>query len=364
MTRTETPTVPPPHPSDHPLDPVGEQGRLAGWLEARGFALSRVEALPGDVSKRRYYRVHLAGRGSAVLATYPSDQVRVCERFRTTTRLLTEAGVRVPEVLAAECHGGLCLVEDLGEQTLHEWSENRSWDEVLPYYLSVLEPMARVAALPTGSVRDLSRPLDLELLEWELDKTWTTYLEPQGLAGPPETERRFRQALSELCRAVAAVPPVPCHRDLTPRNLVPLPDGATAILDHQDLRLGPPLYDLASLLNDTLFPPPDVEQEMMEGWGMSLARRLDYHRVAAQRTLKAVGSYAGAALQGNDRRLELIPSTLRRALDHLRGAPETHGLVDELGLLWQRVFEEGPVLEGTELATRARRGALLQSRES
>ena len=35
------------------------------------------------------------------------------------------------------------------------------------------------------------------------------------------------------------------------------------MLDHQDLRLGPPFYDLASLLNDTLFPPPDAEEALL-----------------------------------------------------------------------------------------------------
>ena len=57
---------------------------------------------------------------------------------------------------------------------------------------------------------------------------------------------------------------MPCHRDFMVRNLMPLRGRrGLVVLDHQDLRLGPPLYDLASLLNDTLFPPPEAEEALL-----------------------------------------------------------------------------------------------------
>ena len=335
---------------------------LAEWLAGCGFRLLALEALPGDVSSRHYYRLALApgpaaapgagepcgeiGFGSAaevagaavdgttVLALYPPEMRPVCDRFLATTDLLAAAGVRVPRVLASDCARGWVLVEDLGPETLHEWAEGRSWAELAPLYRGVLEPMRRIAGLPSERVAALSPPLDRELLERELDKTWRTFLTPRRLGGPPATERALATALGDLCAAIAAVPPVPCHRDLTPRNLVPVEGDALAMIDHQDLRLGPPLYDLAALLNDTLFPPPPLEEELLAAWGTGERERVDYHRVAAQRTLKAVGTYAGAAAAGNPRRLALLPPTLRRALDHLAAAPETRPLAAELAGLW------------------------------
>ena len=59
------------------------------------------------------------------------------------------------------------------------------------------------------------------------------------------------------------------------------------MLDHQDLRLGPPRYDLASLLNDSLFPPPELEARLVRaalGEEATAEDFLDYHRAAAQRT--------------------------------------------------------------------------------
>ncbi len=119
---------------------------------------------------------------------------------------------------------------------------------------------------------------------------------------------------------------------------MPLPEGDLAVLDHQDLRLGPPLYDLASLLNDTLFPPPEIEEELLARVLRSEGDRVRYHRAAAQRTLKAVGTYTSFALRGADRHLPLVAPTLGHCLRHLARVPESAAIVDELGRAW------GPVL--------------------
>lgn len=334
---TTSPTPLKPAPQD--LLPWSERRQLRDWLATAGHRLLEVHPMPGDVSTRRYFRLGLDS-GTAVLATYPPGQEAVCQRFAVTSELLGSVGVRVPRLLITDCGRSWCLVEDLGRQTLHEWGEGRGWDELAPWYRRVVAPTRAIAGLPAERIAGLCPPLDRELLETELDKTWQTFLAPRGLADEGSGADRLRGALSALCGAIAAAPAVPCHRDLTPRNLVPLADGEVAFLDHQDLRMGPPLYDLASLLNDTLFPPPELEDELLAAAGLTPGQRVDYHRVAAQRTLKAVGSYAGAALQGKTRRLALIPSTLAKALVHLAAAPETADLAPSLGERWR------PTLEG------------------
>lgn len=322
-----------------------ERRELADWLAAAGHRLLALHPLPGDVSTRRYFRLGLDG-GPAILALYPPDQEKVCHRFATTSGLLASAGVRVPRLLVTDCERRWILCEDLGPQTLDEWAEGRSWAELLPRYRGVLPPTRAIAGLPADVVAGLCPPLDRGLLEWELGKTWNTFLGPRGLGGDAGEEAELRAAFADLCATIATVPPAPCHRDLTPRNLVPLADGGVAFLDHQDLRLGPPLYDLASLLNDTLFPPPEVEDELLAAWGLDAGGRADYHRVAAQRTLKAVGTYAGAAAQGKTRRLALIPPTLTRALVHLAAAPETAALAPRLAARWRPALAAGGGVAG------------------
>lgn len=303
------------------------------WLAGLGFPAREILCLSGDVSPRRYARVVLEDGTTAVLATYPEEIRDVCPRFLHTGELLTAVGVRVPRVFAASCEQGWMLLEDFGPQTLGEQRE-RPWSELRLYFVHALELIGRIAALPMEVVSGLNPPLDRDLLKQELAQTWDLFLAPRELTGGPALTNALRTALDTLCDRLGDVTPVPCHRDFMVRNLMPIDGlGGVAVLDHQDLRLGPPEYDLASLLNDTLFPPAEIEEELL-----ALAPGADregYHRAAAQRTLKAVGTYTKFSLRGAHRHLPLIPPTLERFLQHLSRIPEGAPIVEDLGRAWR-----------------------------
>jgi len=229
------------------------------------------------------------------------------------------------------------LLEDLGPETLGDYRD-RPWSELAPWFESALEAAAAIARLPVAALDGLNPTLGRELMEKELAQTWNLFLEPRGLTGGPELSRALRATLNEVCANLAADPPVPCHRDFMARNLMPLPGGGVAVLDHQDLRLGPPAYDLASLLNDTVFPPPEAEEALLAAVAPGAEDRVCYHRAAAQRTIKAVGTYASFSLRGADRHLPLIPPTLARGLAHLARTPEGAPLADELARAWSGVL--------------------------
>lgn len=302
-------------------------------LARRGHAVRAVTPMAGDVSSRRYLRVEVEGLPRpAVVALYPDDARETCRRYLVTSRLLADRGVRVAEVLDADCAAGWILLEDLGERTLYEHAE-RPWEELGPLFVCAVETIGRIRSLPTATVEELNPPLDRDLLRRELAQTRELFFAPLRLDRPeadPELAGALWPALEGLCERLAGDAPVPCHRDFGARNLMPLPGAsppspaAIGVLDHQDLRLGPPAYDLASLLNDSLFPPPELERALLEqaGHGGEPGLRR-YHEAAAQRTLKAIGSYAAFAGRGSGRHLPLIPPTLERAIAHLRRIPET-----------------------------------------
>lgn len=313
---------------------------LESWLTRRGERLAEVLPLPGDVSLRRYTRLLLAGGGSVILATYPAEVRATLTRFAATSELLTRAGVRVPRVLDADAEHGWMLLEDLGAATLAD-RRGQPWRELGRWFEEAVEIGRRIASLPVATAAALSPPLGRELLARELEQTWTLYLEPEGLAGAPALAGRLRAALETLCANLAAEEALPCHRDFMARNLMPLDEARLAVLDHQDLRLGPPAYDLASLLNDTLFPPPELEDALVEAMLPGDRGRLSYHRAAAQRTLKAVGTYVSFARRGSPRHLPLVPETLGRALGHLARTPEGEPLAAALAAQWERALGGG-----------------------
>ncbi|HKH48484.1 MAG TPA: phosphotransferase [Thermoanaerobaculia bacterium] len=312
------------------------------WLSGAGYPPRQILCLTGDVSPRRYARVVLADGTTAVLATYPDEVRDVCPRFLRTGELLDGAGVRVPHILAASCEQGWMLLEDLGLQTLGDQRE-RPWSELRPYFARALEVIGRIQALPVDMVAGLNPVLGRELLRRELAQTWDLFLAPRELTGGRALTAALAAALDALCDYLGAETPVPCHRDFMVRNLMPLdegtvPAGGIVVLDHQDLRLGPPAYDLASLLNDTLFPPAEIEEELLAA-ALGGADRQSYHRAAAQRTLKAVGTYTKFSLRGANRHLPLIPPTLARFLDHLAWIPEGAPVAGDLRRLWEPVLQ-------------------------
>ena len=223
--------------------------------------------------------------------------------------------MRVPHVLARDAERGWMLLEDLGPQTLYD-AEGESWEALGGSYRAAVAAAARIQRIDAAVCSTLNPSLDAALLERELEQTWSLFLDPWAATGDPGMDRALREALRGICRRLEASGLRPCHRDFMARNLIPCGAGV-AVLDHQDLRLGPIFYDAASLFNDSLFPPPEFELRWLEagfeGACAAATPTADYNMAVVQRTLKAVGTYAAFAARGATRHVRLIEPTLRRA---------------------------------------------------
>ena len=312
---------------------------LNPWLASLGYEVHGATSLAGDVSPRKYFRLDLGRDEPAILAYYPPDAREACSRFRATTELLQGAAVPVPEILGSNCASGFMLLEDLGSSTLYD-RHREGWGSLTPYFEESIALWKRIRSLPLESVRDLNPALDRDLLITEVQQTWEIYLTPRQLTGDSNLGSSLWKVLEETCEQLSKGPQVVCHRDFMARNLVP---SATppelGVLDHQDLRVGPSFYDLASLFNDSLFPPPEIESSLVATCLSDDSEMLAYHRAAVQRTIKAVGTFEAFARRGNPSRLPLIPPTLEKALYHLEQTPEGQGLTPYLSRLWRPALD-------------------------
>lgn len=314
---------------------AADLGALNRWLESRGRHLEHLTALPGDVSARLYYRVESDDGSTFILAHYPSEVHSSCGKFLRTTELLQQVSVRVPTIEFAECETGLMLLEDVGAETLYSLHSS-SWDHLLPSFHQAHEYIERIQTISLAECSAINPDLGEDLLWSELEQTWRLFLEPSQLVGSARQAKLLWHSLQQLCANLGADTIVTCHRDFMARNLVPCDNGQDLIvLDHQDLRPGPRFYDLASLLNDSLFPPRDVEEMLLEISLSSDADRMSYHRAAAQRTLKAIGTFEAFRSRGSTRHVRLISPTFDRALHHLSELPEPRQIVRELGPVWR-----------------------------
>lgn len=335
--------------ADSPRESAKPWGQVLEALAGAGWDPVSFEPLAGDVSARRYGRLRLASGEQRIVCAYPNDMKDVAVRFLGAAELLASVEVPTPRVDEYSLEPPVwVLLEDLGPRTLWEcWKEGGGTEVDLDRRLAeAREFIKRIQLLPRGEVRALGcPPLDRDLLMSELDQTWERFLEPRGLVADPGLAEQLRAACAAVCERLDSDAALPCHRDFMARNLmlrkpaVASPAGfdELVVIDHQDLRLGPPCYDLASLLNDTLTLSVRERQEQLSAVRLDAARTLQYHAAAAQRTLKIAGTFAYFAAVRSDRYLRLIPPALRRFLDALQALPEGRALAPWVRKAWAPV---------------------------
>ncbi|MDH3403486.1 MAG: phosphotransferase [Acidobacteriota bacterium] len=320
--------------NDRPRAPA--LSTLETWLQARGAAYERLEPLAGDVSARGYVRVVVADGPSRVAALYPAGSREAGERFLRSASLLAASGVRVPRVLAWDAGAGIMLLEDAGRTSVYDAvAGGEPRDGHLRRAVAIL---ARLATIDAAEVAALNPPLDGAILRRELEQSRDLVLVPRGLLG---SRGELEAPLLELCEKLAAAPRRPCHRDFMARNLLLDSRRRMTVIDHQDLRLGPPWYDLASLLNDSLYATGDEERRLLALARVPEREHESYHRAAAQRALKIVGTFTAFAQRGHDRHLPLVAPSLRAARRHLAILPETARVMARLEGSWRRASEPG-----------------------
>jgi aminoglycoside/choline kinase family phosphotransferase len=233
---------------------------LCAELDGAPFALAPASA---DASFRRYFRVHLADGASRIAMDAPPER-EDCAAFVRVARLLREAGLNAPEVLAEDRAQGFLLLTDLG--TVSYLEALRAQDPE-PLMRDAIEALARwQRATRAGTLP----PYDEALLRAEMDLFAEWYC-TRHLGRP--LARAEREALDgvqrSLVRSALAQPRVYVHRDYMPRNLM-RSDPNPGVLDFQDAVEGPILYDLVSLLRDAFL---SWEEERERHWAMRYRER-------------------------------------------------------------------------------------------
>ncbi len=348
------------------LIPEAPRERLDALVERVGAGPSPrlPEPMVGGASTRRFLRVYLADGRSAVAMFVPeaasSDEITSHGDpgrpwpFLEIRQLLSERGVRVPKLLGESCSDGLLLVEDLGEQTLAVALEHHPEQRETLYRQAVLE-LARgqqlLSPLPEDSIVR-QRSFDAQLLRWEVEHFREWALEAQGIELNAQDGETFERVASYLADTIAAWPSRFVHRDYQSRNLMVLGAGtaspALVWIDFQDALLGPRVYDLVALLNDSYqtFTREFVEARLDDfsaalGLDASERARLGYEFdfVTIQRKLKDAGRFIFIdRVKHNPSFLGFVEPTLKKiraTLRRLRDDPELAALeelLERLGL--------------------------------
>lgn len=255
---------------------------LQHFVAAAGWGAAERRPLAGDASFRRYDRLTAGNGARAVLmdAPPPKEDVRP---FIAVDRHLIGQGLSAPKILAEDVANGFLLLEDLGDDSYTRLLADGGGDELALYeaavdLLAALRGRPAPAAVPFrrgdwtaaayGAAAFAAGPR--LLLDWHAPAL--------GLQLDEAATASFQAIWAALWQALPRETATLMLRDYHADNLLWLPDRPglcrVGLLDFQDATMGPPAYDLVSLLEDARRDVP-----------LALARALKarYARAAAAR---------------------------------------------------------------------------------
>lgn len=256
-------------------------------------------------------------------------------RFLNIPREVSSHVSFLPKIFASDSRSGLILEEDLGDRTLHSAVSGSKGSEtaIIDAYCRALYALCAWQSLDEKASPTISsRSMDPDTFLWESDYFarrcavdfcgCSRLLGEQALGNAWESERRA------LARAAASLPRTFIHRDFQSENIL-ISGAVVRFVDFQGARLGPPAYDVASLLYDPYvdFLNTRLATRLFEYYrSLVLKVKVGQHEFdlcAAQRLMQACGAYGNLSIhKGKTRYREFIPVALDRLKDVMERLPE------------------------------------------
>lgn len=330
------------------------------FLDRAGFGLASRRRIQGDASTRSYERLTRNGAtyilmnsprrpdGPPVREGKPYSAIAHLAEdvtpFIAMARALRGRGFSAPAIFAADRQAGLLVIEDLGEEFIvggDPPAPIESRYEAATDLLAELHGETLQSSVPVENGVDYHIPgYDMEafMIEAELLLDW--YLPKLGARINDIKRNAYRSHWQELLLPLTNGAQTWVLRDFHSPNLLWLGerDGTARVglLDFQDAVMGPPAYDLASLLQDARVDVPEMmEITLLSRYvraRMSASPGFDaagfaraYATLAAQRASKILGIFARLELRDHKpqylRHLPRIWSYLQRSLAHPTLAP-------------------------------------------
>ncbi len=302
---------------------VDRMSELRRFLAIHGYGEAERHRLPGDASTRSYERLG-TGSDAVMLMNSPrrpdgppvrdgmpySAIAHLAEDVRPFVAMaqgLRAYGLSAPEIYHSDLENGFLILEDLGNQLVVEGQPARPIEErygIAVDALAQLHAHALPHVLPLVEGRAYDIPwydMGAFLIEAELLLDW--FIPHTGRDISSAAREAYVSLWKEALQPAIDAQPTWVLRDYHSPNLLWLPRredvGRIGLLDFQDALIGPPAYDLASLLQDARVDVP----EMLE---LTLLSRYARARQEADRDFDAPGFAALYATLGAQRASKIL----------------------------------------------------------
>jgi aminoglycoside/choline kinase family phosphotransferase len=229
------------------------QDLLQEWLKNDcHLHIHDIQALKGDASLRRYYRVlgeFPNQKPAPFILMDAKNAAEKTEQFIFVGKLLESLSVRVPKIYQINHENGFLLLEDLGETQLLDILNPGNVDVFYKAAFDTLANLQLNAArvdipqkLPHFDYRHMHTEVQL-FVDWFLKKHLQLELDTS-------THKMIENTFDQLLKTIETYPHTIIHRDFHSRNLMVMQNHMLGVIDFQDAMYGPRAYDVVSLLKD------------------------------------------------------------------------------------------------------------------
>lgn len=325
----------------------GERVIFENCILGPGFQINLDESelfgpseMPGAIhigtggSDRKYYRIKKDNTPAVLMQSTAEDPD--FQRHIEYTKFYKKHSVPVPELIDVDFERMSALFEDLGDLSLYSWLKcKRGIEQVEHMYKQALDMLI---SIHSGTYQHSAecpmlhkRLFDYEHLRWE-----TSYFVESFVEGCMSMRIDNLSALHDefhrLALLVDSFPKTIIHRDFQSQNIMMTKGTIPRLLDYQGARIGPPAYDLVSILWDPYYRLDDALRQNLLDYYIKIItnppqspftkgglRRITQEEFLKtilpcrlQRHMQALGAYGFLSLKKGKRYfLKYVPEGLR-----------------------------------------------------
>jgi NDP-sugar pyrophosphorylase family protein/aminoglycoside/choline kinase family phosphotransferase len=307
-------------------------GRYENCIIGNSFRidLKECEMLGGS---ERKIPIRIGGSDRKFFRIFSDDQPLISVEYKKVdqefqrhveyTKFFRRYGVPVPEILDVDYENKVITFEDLGDTSLYSWLKcERNYKDILLMYKKVAHIAALIHSIDLNHLKDClllkERIFDYGHFRWESEYFIERYL--RALRGFKERDIvPILKELDAMAYKADSYPKAIVHRDFQSQNII-IKDQNPRIVDYQGARVGPPAYDIASLLWDPYYRLNDrIRKKVLDYYIKTMGDVLDkdifFESLSVcriQRHMQALGAYGFLSKEkGKKYFAKFIPEALR-----------------------------------------------------
>jgi NDP-sugar pyrophosphorylase family protein len=294
-------------------------------------------------SDRKYYRVK-GGEGTQVLMQCGRDDTDY-ERHIEYTRFFMERGVPVPALISSEPDSFSAIFEDAGDMSLYSWLKcPRTVEEKEKIYRKAIDAVVTMHTINEKKLSECvllkERVFDHEYFRWETDYFIERFVKGLWNISIDDTAA-LEKELDALALKADFLSKNIIHRDLQSQNIMVIKDDVR-LIDFQGARVGPPAYDIASLLWDPYYCLDDSLRDRLLRYYMERmsAETSGFDRDSfqdslvicrLQRHMQTLGAYGFLSkIKGKKYFLKYVPEGVRLLKDDVELAGDNYPVLKAL----------------------------------